>query len=425
MTTDYRQMWSELGMDLERHDLLMGALPALYQSAYLSQKDRPGAMGYFDFVISEIHGLRVKELVEHRAKGSKVFGTFCVYVPEEVILAAGGICVGLCAGAEISIATAEEILPRNTCPLIKSALGFRLERICPYFQASDLVVGETTCDGKKKAWEFLREYAPTYVMEVPQRKGEKDRELWLSELHAFKDKVEEVTGNSITNEKLAQAITVLNDRRAALERLFSLRKADAPPISGLDALLAMQIAFFDDPARGTAQVNALCDELEIRIKQGKGMVPKDTPRVLVAGSPMVIPNWKVHSIVETTGAVVVCEESCVGTRSLTGATEVKGDGLNAQLRAIAERQLRTNCACFTPNDERVEDIVRLSREYKVKGVIHYSLQFCQPFIMEAEKVKRALDKEGIPMLSLETDYGDGDVGQIKTRVEAFVEMITK
>jgi benzoyl-CoA reductase/2-hydroxyglutaryl-CoA dehydratase subunit BcrC/BadD/HgdB len=140
---------------------------------------------------------------------------------------------------------------------------------------------------------------------------------------------------------------------------------------------------------------------------------------------MVIPNWKVPSIVETRGAVIVCEESCTGTRLLTGATEVNGDGLDAQLKAIAERQLKTHCACFTPNDERIEDIIRLSQEYNVNGVIHCTLKFCQAFNVEGEKVKRALDREGIPLLRLETDYGEGDTGQITTRIEAFLEQIAK
>ncbi|MEW6034253.1 MAG: double-cubane-cluster-containing anaerobic reductase [Chloroflexota bacterium] len=419
---DYRQMWLELGLDLERHDALLCAIPALYQSTYLSQRDRPRAMDYFDFVVSEIHGLRVKELVDHKARGGKVFGTFCIYVPEELVLAAGGISVGLCAGAELSIGTAEEVLPRNICPLIKAAFGFRLERICPYFQASDLIVGETTCDGKKKVWEILADYAPVYVMEVPQRKGTRAEELWYGELLRFKDRVEEVTGNKVTAEGLSRAVALADAKRAALERLYSLRKADPSPISGLDALLVMQVSFYDDPARFTRQTNLLCDELEQRVAHGSGVAPKGAPRVLVAGSPMAIPNWKLHSVVEKAGAVVVCEESCTGTRSLTGPTSRDGQKLEDMLSAIARRQLRANCACFTPNDERVDDIIRLSREYGVDGVIHYALQFCQPYMLESVKVRKALAREGVPLLTLETDYGDGDVGQLTTRVEAFLEM---
>ncbi|MGQ9778175.1 MAG: 2-hydroxyacyl-CoA dehydratase, partial [Thermodesulfobacteriota bacterium] len=146
---DYRQMWKDLDLNLEGHDQLLAVLGKAYKDIYLSQEKRPKAMQYFDFVISEAHGLRIEELMETKKKGNKVIGTFCVYVPEELILAVGGTCVGLCAGAEIGIDEAEKVLPRNTCALIKSFMGFKLAGLCPYIQASDLVVGETTCDGKK------------------------------------------------------------------------------------------------------------------------------------------------------------------------------------------------------------------------------------------------------------------------------------
>ena len=251
MSNDYRAMWEKLGINMPMHDQLMGALPAIFEKVYLGQQGRPQAMGFYDFVVSEIHGLRVKELVEHKEKGGKVFGTFCVYVPEEIILAAGGIAVGLCGGADFSVPTGEQILPRNLCALIKSAVGFKVGGICPYFQVADLIVGETTCDGKKKTWEILDEYVPTYVMDLPNSRTPADRELWLSELTRFVDKVEEVTGNAITPGKLAEATTLLNRKRAVLQRLFDLRRARPAPISGLDALLAVQISFYDDPTRFT------------------------------------------------------------------------------------------------------------------------------------------------------------------------------
>ena len=151
--TNYRQMWADLGLDLEKHDVLLGALGAMYQDIYLSQSGRPEAMGYFDFVMSEVHGLRIQELLAAQAEGRPVVGSFCVYVPEELVLAVGGVAVGLCAGAEFGTEEAERYLPRNTCALIKSFFGFTLERVCPYTASCDLVVGENTCDGKKKSYE--------------------------------------------------------------------------------------------------------------------------------------------------------------------------------------------------------------------------------------------------------------------------------
>ncbi len=154
MATDYRQMWTDLGLDLEAHDELLNNLGQAYQEIFLGQQGRPEGMSYFDFVISEVHGLRVKELLDAKAEGRPVVGSFCVFVPEELILAVGGVSVGLCAGAEIAFDQVEEYLPRNTCALIKAFFGFGLARVCPFLSAADLLVGENTCDGKKKAWEI-------------------------------------------------------------------------------------------------------------------------------------------------------------------------------------------------------------------------------------------------------------------------------
>jgi len=421
--TDYREMWAELGLDLERHDALMQALSSMYGSIFLSQEGRPEAMDYFDFVIGEIHGLRVRELMDHRSNGGKVVGLYCVFVPEDLIMATGAIPVGLCAGAQFSVPDAEEVLPRNTCALIKSSFGFKVSRTCPYLQASDFVIGETTCDGKKKMYEILGEYHPTYVMEVPQKKTPLGRELFLEELRGLRGKLEQETGVVITGDKLAEATSLVDGKRRALQRLLNARKARPAPISGLDALLVTQISFFDDAARFTEKVNALCDELEERIARDEGPFPADAPRVLLSGCPMAIPNWKLHRIIEDSGAVVVGEESCVGTRyfgNLTG----KNDGrLESQLKAIADRQLETHCACFTPNNERLEDVLELARGWSADGVVHYTLQFCHTYANEAVKVERALVRENVPLLRIETDYSDEDVGQLKTRVDAFLEMI--
>ncbi len=251
MSTPYDDMWEKLNLDLSAHAGLLSVLGKFYGDIYLSQDKRLKGMEYLDFVLSEVHGLRIRELQEAKAQGRKVIGTFCVFVPEELILAADAVCVGLCAGAEIGKEAAEKILPRNTCALIKSFVGFKLSRLCPYIESCDLVVGETTCDGKKKAYEIFADYAPVYVMEIPQMKNACDRELWQTEIRRFKDKVEEITGNTITAEKLQQATKIVNDRRRALQRLNQLRSASPVPISGRDVLLINQVSFYDDPIRFT------------------------------------------------------------------------------------------------------------------------------------------------------------------------------
>jgi benzoyl-CoA reductase/2-hydroxyglutaryl-CoA dehydratase subunit BcrC/BadD/HgdB len=423
MVTENTQMWTDLGIDLKSHDMLLSALGPAFQEVYLSQKNRPAGMGFYDFVVGDIHGIRVKELREHAKNGGKVVATYCVFVPEELVWAAGGIPVGLCAGTQFSVPMAEQVLPRNTCSLIKSSFGFKLGRVCPYVQASHLIVGETTCDGKKKMFEILNQYQPVYVMEVPNKKTERSRKLWQGEVEVFKDVIEKLTGNQITAENLGQAIELVNKRRLALQRLSNLRKANPVPISGKDALLATQVSFYDDAKRDTQMLNALCDELDKRVATGQGVAPANAPRILISGSPMAIPNWKLHHILETSGAVVVCEESCTGTRFFSELVKPTGKNLEEQLTAIANRYMNIHCACFTPNDERLDDIVRLAKEFKVDGVVHYNLQFCHTYANEAVNVEKRLEKEGIPLLRIETDYSDEDAGQLKTRIEAFLEMV--
>ncbi len=422
MATSYDAMWEKLNLDLEAHAGLLQVLGKFYGDIYMSQQGRLRGMEYLDFVLTEVHGLRIKELQDAKAAGKKIVGTFCVFVPEEIVLAAGGVQVGLCAGAEVGTGEAEKVLPRNTCALIKSFVGFKLGRLCPFIESCDLIVGETTCDGKKKAYEIFSDYSPVHVMEIPQMKNAADRVLWRSEILRFKEKVEETTGNKITAEGLKEATHLLNSRRRALQRLNRLREAVPTPISGRDALLINQISFYDDPVRFTSKIEELCDELEERVKSGQGIAPEGTSRLMLSGCPMAVPNWKLPYIIESSGAVVVGEESCIGTRNTRDLVDESAQTMDGMLDAILDRYMKIDCACFTPNTERLDNIVKMAQDLKVKGVIHYGLSFCQPYAIEAYKVEKALTKAGIPMLSIETDYSMEDVEQLKTRVEAFVEM---
>lgn len=423
-TKDYTSMWKSLGMNIEAHAGLLQALGQGYGEVFLTQQHRPKGMEYLDFVMSEIHGFRIEELMKAREDGRKVIGTFCLYVPEEIILAADAISVGLCAGADFGTELAERVLPRNTCALIKSFVGFKLAGVCPYVEACDIVIGETTCDGKTKAYEIFNEYKPTFVLEVPHMKNAADKTLWRAEIERLAAKIEEVTGRKITADSLKRGVELVNAKRQALHRLNRLRASDPAPISGRDSLLINQVQFYDDPVRFTAKINELCHELEERVASQTGIAPAGTPRVLVSGCPMAAPNWKLPYIIEKNGAVIVGEESCVGERGTRNLVNIEGANTrDALLDRIAERYLQIDCAVFTPNEERIAHIVEMARRYHADGVIHYELQFCTPYAMESNRVGRALEREKIPFLPIETDYSAGNTGQLETRVQAFLEML--
>jgi benzoyl-CoA reductase/2-hydroxyglutaryl-CoA dehydratase subunit BcrC/BadD/HgdB len=424
MSDIYQTMWKNLGLDLDAHDSLLQVLSKGYQDIFLAQNSRPEGMAYFDFVMSEVHGLRIKELMDEKEQGRKIVGSYCVFVPEELVLASNATLVGLCSGADFAMEDVEKLLPRNTCALIKSSFGFKLGKVCPYLESADMIVGENTCDGKKKAYETLNTLVENlYVMDLPQVKSEQGKSLLKVEYDRFKNAMEKLTGVSITAESLKQAIQIVNAKRSALHRLSALRKANPVPISGLDALLANQVFFYDNPARFTESVNKICDELEIRIEQKQGVFPENTPRILLSGCPMAVPNWKLPWLIESSGAVVVGEESCVGERGTRNLTDETGQTVNEMMEAIVDRYFKVDCALFTPNPDRLNHISEMVENYKADGVIHYSLQFCQPYLMESFPVETALKNKKIPTLRIETDYSMEDAGQLKTRVEAFVEQL--
>jgi benzoyl-CoA reductase/2-hydroxyglutaryl-CoA dehydratase subunit BcrC/BadD/HgdB len=222
MTEDYRAMWKDLGLNLEAHDALLGVLGKAYKDIYMNQEERPEGMQYFDFVVSNVHSLRIKELLDEKKEGRKIIGSYCVFVPEEIVLAANATLVGLCSGADFAMEEVEKYLPRNTCALIKSSFGFKLGQVCPYLESTDMVVGENTCDGKKKAYETLKGLVNNlYVMDLPQVKSKQGRELLKQEYLRFKESVENLTGMKITAESLKEAIKTVNAKRAANHRLSS------------------------------------------------------------------------------------------------------------------------------------------------------------------------------------------------------------
>ena len=424
MSEDYRPMWKTLNLDLEAHDALLGVLGPLYEQTFISQNNRPAGMSYFDFVMSEIHGLRIKELMDAKAAGKKVVGVFCTFVPEELVLAVDGICVGLCAGADFALDQVEQILPRNTCSLIKGAFGFAMARVCPYLAAADVVVGENTCDGKKKGWELFEKYTnKLHIIDLPQTKTKQGLALLKSEYQRFKEMLEDVSGKTIDVTSLKKGIERVNAKRSAMHRLYQLRGATPAPISGLDALLANQVYFYDDPERFTASIHKICDELEVRIKDGFGVAPKTAPRIVISGCPMAVPNWKLPTIVENAGAVIVGEESCVGERGTQKLTLNNGDTMDQLMDALVERYMKIDCAIFTPNNSRLEHTKDMVKRYKADGVIHYGLQFCGPYQIEAGPFEQSLEAEQIPTLRIDTDYSQEDVEQIRTRIEAFVERL--
>ncbi len=416
---DYRTMWQELGMNLELHDQLLENLNSLHEKTHLAQKNRPQTMARFDHSFHASHAGRVAEIREYRKNGGKSIGTFCIYIPDEIALAAEVLPIPLCGGSSWSVNYADKMFPRDICPLVRSTFGMAFSGTCPYKTLKDFAVGETTCDAKKKAWDLLG----FKVMEVPQRKNPADRQLWLQEVYLFKDMMENLSGVKITPEKLHEKIKLVNRKRRALQRVNEFRKLPHPPISGLDALLVSQVALNQDIGQFIEDTEMLVDELEQRVRAGISAYNGNGKRVLLAGSPSPMGNAKVHHIIESSGLRIVADESCTGIRYFRDLVDETPTDLPGMMQAIADRYFSIDCSCFSPNNERIENINQLIKEYQIQGVVHNVLQYCHTYNIEAGMLDKRLSEMGIPSLKIETDYSQEDVGQLKTRVEAFAELL--
>jgi benzoyl-CoA reductase/2-hydroxyglutaryl-CoA dehydratase subunit BcrC/BadD/HgdB len=368
------------------------------------------------------YGERIHQISDERKSGKKLVGTFCLFVPDEIIFAAGADRVILCGGKNDTVSIAEQYLPRNICPLVKSSFGSIINdgcsgvKSCSHFSMVDMIVAENTCDSKKKMYELLEDYVPTYVIDLPQRPDTPEAlKYFLSELEKFRDAMERLTGNKVTTEGLRQEIRSSNETRQLLHRLYELRKRDPSPISGADVLKILQKQYFLSPDK-------LKEYLQILINEVGSVEPGQVhkPRIMISGCPMPGGNTKVTEMIESKGGVIVTEESCTGTRSFWDLVDENKEPMTA----LAERYIKIPCSCMSPNDRRIDNILELASEFRVDGVIYYTLQFCHGYNIEKQKVQKALKEAGIPMLSIETDYSDSDVEQIGLRVDAFMEMIS-
>ena len=306
--------------------------------------------------------------------------------------------------------------------MVKSSFGSIVNdgcsglKSCSHFSMVDMIVAENTCDSKKKMYELLGNYVPTYVIDLPQRPDTPEAlKYFLSELEKFKSTMEQLTGNQVTVERLKKEIRSANETRQLLHRLYELRKKDLTPISGVDVLKLLQKQYFLSP-------DELKRYLHILISEVESVKPEQMhkPRIMISGCPMPGGNTKVPEIIESRGGVIVAEESCTGTRSFWDLVDEKKD----PMLALAERYIKIPCSCMSPNDRRIDNILELAREFKVDGVVYYTLQFCHGYNIEKHKVQQALKEAGIPMLSIETDYSNSDIEQIGLRVDAFMEMIS-
>ena len=359
---------------------------------------------------------------DFKQAGNRLVGFLCSYTPLEIIDAAGASSVALCGTSDEVIPEAEKVLPANLCPLIKSTYGFAYSEKCPFTYFSDMIVGETTCDGKKKMYELLSELKETHILHLPQgRDRAYESDGWYEECRLLLERLEKLYGITITNEDLRAAAARRNRLRKAQLSMFELQALEPPAMTGVELMSTMFAGTFSfDIVSYTKKIEETVAARKSAYEAGERPVPADAKRILITGCPVGGVINKIGRTIETNGGVIVCMDDCSGERTARMMVDENAPDI---LRAISDRYLDINCSVMTPNDGRMENTLAMCEKYHVDGVVENVLTACHTFNVESARMQKAVEGAGIPYLKIETDYSAGDQGQIDTRIAAFIETL--
>jgi benzoyl-CoA reductase/2-hydroxyglutaryl-CoA dehydratase subunit BcrC/BadD/HgdB len=354
---------------------------------------------------------------ESKSKGKHIVGIMCEYTPRELIMAVDAVPVCLCGGSAEMIGPAEEHLPVNLCPLIKSTYGYHLENANPFLEMADLIVAETTCDGKKKMYELMNQTRPMYVLELPQKQADSDAMAhWISELRKLRTKLQEHFDVEVTDEKIKKAITVMNRERKLRRELAALMKSKSPPLTGRQLL------------EFKSNISGICSDFEqyekaikFYISQKSDCSKDSKVRVLMTGVPIVHGAERVLDIIESHGGLVVSMDNCTGLKPIL---EDVDETIDDPIVALAQKYFRLPCSVMTKNDRRMDVLRELFTDYRPQCIIELIWQACLTYDVESYLVKKlAAEELGIPYLRIETDYSPSDSARIALRVEALFETV--
>ncbi|MFW5499342.1 MULTISPECIES: double-cubane-cluster-containing anaerobic reductase [unclassified Maridesulfovibrio] len=360
------------------------------------------------------------ELEDWKDQGKKVAGVYCIYAPDELIRAAGIAPVSLCGKKQAPIKEAERELPASLCPLIKSSYGYAATDTCPFFGFSDIIVAETTCDGKKKMYELMKAIKPLHLMQLPHtQKGEAPFQYWLASLHELEDFLVKYSGVEVTEEALHAEIVLQNKIRKELYELLVLCADKRSPLTARDMLAVQESkSFAVHPENYLQKLQTLRTEVDEYLSR-PNLPEKKGVRIMLTGCPVGKGSEKAITITEELGAHVVCMENCSGLKGLTLQVDETGN----PYEAIARRYLQVPCSCMSPNPGRLDSIKEMAKTFEIDAIIDLTWLGCHTYNAESTILRNFVEDEiGLPFLHIETDYSESDIEQLRTRIEAFVEL---
>jgi benzoyl-CoA reductase subunit C len=367
------------------------------------------------------YGLRAKEL---NAEGKKVIGYMCSFVPLEMITAAGCIPFRVRGNIHEPITTGDTLLETIVCPYYRSCFDVSAKQ--KYDFLSGLVIPHG-CDSMVRSysvWSYALPYSYFHFVNIPTVCAESSFEFFSAELNTFRKSLEKFAGKRITDEALAQAIRVHNEYRDKVRALYEFRKADPPLIAGSEVTRVLTVG----SSLPIGEANTLLDQVLAEIGRREKTPLKKSPRLFIDGA--CIDNIELIKLVEETGGHVVADALCNGARDHFPHTDVGGDPVEALSRRYlgkinCPKTYRENKAGTFEGDTatRFGDIGAYAREFKVDGAILYVYKYCDPFGFEVPARKAYFKSINVPLLHLEDVYSGGTMGQLRTRIQAFLEMI--
>jgi benzoyl-CoA reductase subunit C len=356
-----------------------------------------------------------KSIQEWKAQGGMVCGWACIYVPEELVYAAGLLPIRISGdNEEAKLDTAESYLYINSCSLAKTCLELGLDGRYDFLDG--FILGET-CDGVRRLFDVWERYLPTsfmYVYGVPRKFTQHAYDLYKKELLELKKGLETFIGREITTEDLHEAITLYNDTRTLLQQLYQLRKKENPPITGAEILEILKAAV-RIPRK---KFNLLLKQLVAQVESTSRKIDYKC-RIMLIGS--ILNNSDFVRCIEELGGLVVTDELCTGTRYFWEKIDEDIDPWEAMAKYYLGRP---PCARFIPSEKRFHHIFNMIDSFQVDGVISEIIRYCVPYGHDQPLLIEELQQRDIPILNLDLEYGMGGTGQIKTRAEAFIEMLT-
>ncbi len=384
--------------------------------------DNPQAMEYFYDLFRRVYCQG-----EEIPCANTLIGTTCIQVPEELIYAVGATPARLCNGSYHYDQIGGDFMPAKSCSLVKATLGMlHAEDAVPRIGKPKTIINPATCDQKKKSAEMIRGMGyDVHDLDLPSIKDSPAARLyWRESVHALAEQLTTVTGNKLTRKNLNAAMAKTARAQNAFRAMHNLRKSSPSLFLGKDAFLVTNAYFFDDIERWTEAIEKLIEELQQRQSDGFQAAQRKAPRIMFTGSPPIFPNLKLPLLIEDAGGVVVADETCSANRMLYDMTAVDEWRLYDMIDALADRYFKPcTCPIFTNNTDRQRRLLELADSFAADGVVYQVFAGCQVYEMEQRSVADALAEENIPMLFVETDYSQDDMGQLSTRIEAFIESI--